>query len=214
MQSFIASYLFQHKSICLPGLGTLRVSNLPAQSDFVNKTLLAPHPSIGYSSDCVAGEEEGFVHYFRQKQGIGWQAATEMLNNWIKETKAVLHQNGQFYLAYIGTFFQKGAQLSFTQASLPAAFLPPVNAERVIHPEADHSMLVGDKETTTAQMTEYFAGEPVSKRRWWLAALIIALLSLGLLAFQWGKTDFKGFSTGNGISITPHEMPVLHQIIP
>ncbi len=176
--------------------------------------MLAPHPSISYSSDFTAGDEEGFIQYCRQKAGIGWQAASDMLANWVKETKAVLQQNGQFYLAYTGTFFQKGTQLSFTQASLPAAFFPAVNADRVIHPEADHSMLVGDKETTTAQMTEYFAGETAPKRRWWVAAFIIGLASLALIAFHMGKTDFKGLHTGNGTYITPADVPVLYQIIP
>lgn len=176
--------------------------------------MLAPHPSISYSSDFTAGDEEGFIQYCRQKAGIGWQAASDMLANWVKETKAVLQQNGQFYLAYTGTFFQKGTQLSFTQASLPTAFFPAVNSERVIHPEADHSMLVGDKETTTAQMTEYFAGETPPKQRWWVAAFIIGLASLALIAFHMGKTDFKGLATGNGSSITAKEMPPIYQILP
>lgn len=197
----------------MPGLGKLSIHNLPAQSDFVSKTMLAPYSSIKYSSDFTAADEEDFIQYCRKKEGIGWQAATDKLANWVKETKAVLQQNGQFYLAYTGTFFQKGTQLSFTQASLPTAFFPAVNADRVIHPEADHSMLVGDKETTTAQMTEYFAGETAAKRRWWVAAFIIGLASLALVAFHMGKTDFKGFHTGNGTAISPAEMPTLHQII-
>jgi hypothetical protein len=214
VQSLIASYLFQHKTVSLPGLGRLRVEDLPAQSDFVNKTMLAPHPTIRYTSDIDDGEQDQLVQYLSQKQSISWLAASEKLHQWAAEAKALLRQNGQLYLAYTGTFFQKGQQLSFTQASLPSAFFPPVHAERVVHPEADHSMLVGDKETTTAQMTEYFAGEPTAKRRWWVAALIITLLSLGSIAFNLSKTDFKTFCTGNSLSLTPAEPPILHQIIP
>lgn len=198
----------------MPGLGKLSIHAQPAQSDFVSKTMQAPYPTISYSSECTAGEEDGFIQYCRQKAGIGWQAASDMLANWVKDTKAILQQNGQFYLAYAGTFFQKGTQLSFTQASLPTAFFPAVNAERVVHPEADHSMLVGDKETTTAQMTEYFAGETTPRHRWWVAAFIIGLASLALLAFHMGKTDFKGLDTGNGSLVTPADMPPLYQILP
>jgi hypothetical protein len=214
VQSLIASYLFQHKTVSLPGLGRLRIEALPAQSDFVNKAMLAPHPSIRYTTDIDNGEQDALVQYLSQKQSISWLAASEKLNQWAADAKTLLRQNGQFYLAYTGTFFQKGQQLSFTQASLPTAFFPPVSAERAIHPEADHSMLVGDKETTAAKMTEYFAEEPVAKRRWWVAACIIALLSLGLIAFNLSKTDFKTFVTGNSLSVTAAEMPVLHQIIP
>jgi hypothetical protein len=214
VQSLIASYLFQQKSVSLPGLGRLNIETLPAQSDFVNKWMQAPQATIRYSSEAIAHEQDGLVQYIGQKKGISWHAATDMLAHWVAETKTVLQKNGQFYLAYTGTFFQKGTQLSFTQASLPTAFFPQVIAERVIHPDADHSMLVGDKETTAAKMTEYFAEEPVRKRRWWVAALVIALLSLGLITFNLSKTDFKRFTTGNSLTVTAAEVPLLHQIIP
>lgn len=198
----------------MPGLGRLTIEQLPAQSDFVNKTILAPQPFIRYNEEVLSSEEDGFIQYVGRKKSIGWREATEQFTNWCNDTKAILQQNGQFYLAYAGTFFQKGQQISFIQASLPAVFFPPAPAERVVHPEAAHNMLVGDKETTTAQMTEYLAGDTVEKKRWWIAALIVALVALALIAWHYSTLSASQSVTGVNTSIHAVDMPVLHQIVP
>jgi len=61
---------------------------------------------------------------------------------------------------------------------LPAAFLQPVKAVRVIHPEAEHQILVGDKETTNTVMNEYFSEVPVKKSRWWIWAIVLGIAAL------------------------------------
>jgi hypothetical protein len=191
----------------------LQLVQQPAQADFVNKVLMAPKPAILFNTDTADGDN-GFVQYLAQRQHISQQEATERLTAWCTQAKAQLQQQGQLYLTYIGTLFQKGQQLSFTQANLPAVFLPVVAAERVVHPEADHSMLVGDKETTTVQMTEYLAGNASPKKRWWIAALVLAAVALGLCALQLGQNNWKRFGTAGGYLLQPTEIPVLHQTIP
>ncbi len=42
MVKLISTYLIQNKSVSIPGLGTIYVERVPAQSDFVNRQLLPP----------------------------------------------------------------------------------------------------------------------------------------------------------------------------
>ncbi|WP_315816313.1 hypothetical protein [Paraflavitalea speifideaquila] len=42
MTEALTSYLIQHKSISIPGLGTVYIERIPAQTDFINKQILPP----------------------------------------------------------------------------------------------------------------------------------------------------------------------------
>jgi hypothetical protein len=214
VQSVIASYLFQQKSIALPGLGSLHIEQKPAGADFPNKAMLAPQPAIRFSLNKDASAAESFVTYLSQQKAIGLAEAASTFSQWCSDAARSLQANGQFYMAHIGTFFQQGQTVSFTPANLPEVFLPPVPAERVVRPEAAHTMLVGDKETTTAAMTEYFTGTPVAKQRWWIAALAIAVLALALAGVRFGQAGFGRQQMCPATTLQPAEAPVLHQALP
>ncbi|HNJ30135.1 MAG TPA: hypothetical protein PLQ40_14340, partial [Ferruginibacter sp.] len=62
-----------------------------------------------------------------------------------------------------------------------------VTAERVIHPNAEHSMLVGDRETTNTVMTEYLSAGEITPNRWWIWAIILAAAALLALLFYSGS---------------------------
>jgi hypothetical protein len=69
----------------------------------------------------------------------------------------------------------------FEAVPVPEIFLQPVNAERVIHPEAEHAILVGDKETTNTEMTEYFSETTEQKSRWWIWAIVLGVSGIAAL---------------------------------
>ena len=48
MVEALYSYLLQHKSLSIPGLGTIFIERVPAQSDFVNKQLTASIISFSF----------------------------------------------------------------------------------------------------------------------------------------------------------------------
>ncbi|MBL0146223.1 MAG: hypothetical protein IPP48_11050 [Chitinophagaceae bacterium] len=63
--------------------------------------------------------------------------------------------------------------------------MPSAHAERVIHEAAEHNMLVGDKETTTTQMTEYYADTSVVKDRWWIWTIILGFGGIAAILFYY-----------------------------
>jgi hypothetical protein len=46
-------------------------------------------------------------------------------------------------------------------------------------------MLVGDKETTTTQMTEYFTDAPEATDKWWIWAIVLGVIGIGVLFFHY-----------------------------
>ncbi len=178
MQQLIASYLFQNKYCALPGIGSLWVTAGNAATDFLDKKIKAPQTTIIFSD--VENKDEGLLDYIAASTSSDKYEATEALEHFCDAVKNNLANNSPATLMGIGEFFVDGAgKIQFQPAALPEAFLPDVKAERVIHPEAEHHILVGDKDSTNTLMTEYFSDTaPVQKNRWWIWAIIIASVAL------------------------------------
>ncbi len=64
-------------------------------------------------------------------------------------------------------------------------------------------MTVGDKETTSAEMTAYYTDpDEVLKNRWWIWAIVFTLLAAGAIFMYMNDKDHsKAF--GNGQHIQP-----------
>jgi len=177
MHYLIASYLFQNKTCPLPGLGTLSVNAGKAEADFLNTVIKAPSPRIIF--EAKENDPSSLLEYIAGKTRRSIEQTTESLQQFCNNLKTATTANQPAALNGVGNFFiDSSGKINFRSAQLPAAFLQPVKAVRVIHPEAEHQILVGDKETTNTVMNEYFSEVPVKKSRWWIWAIVLGIAAL------------------------------------
>jgi hypothetical protein len=177
MQHLIASYLFTNKSCPLPGLGTLCLQTGNAESDFLNSVIKAPLPVISFNNK--DNDASNLVDYIATKTNSAALDVIQKLGHFCNSIKAAAIAGQPALLDGVGSFFADASgNIKFTSVQLPAAFFTAVHAERVIHPQAEHPMLVGDKETTNTVMTEYYSEAPVKKNRWWIWGIVIAVIAL------------------------------------
>jgi len=164
MYQIIAPTLFQNKICRLPGIGTLVMIPHAAETDFVNGRIKAPFETI----DFIPAElDENLFNEF--------SAMSELL---IKE----LNENGSVVLSGIGTFTKvNNAGIHFTQISIDPVFNQPIEVERVIRQDASHAILVGDQQTTNVEMVGFFSEQPANSDRWWIWAIVLAVLGIGAL---------------------------------
>jgi nucleoid DNA-binding protein len=198
MQKQIASYLFQNKTCPLPGLGTLSVLHSGAEADFTNKQIAAPKPFIQFEN--IETSPTGLINYLANATGSDTYEATEALDHFCDNLRKDIVGQPEVKFDGLGNFFidSKG-RISFKPEALPAAFLQPVFAERIIHPDAEHQILVGDKEKTNTQMTEFLAPKAEIKDRWWIWAIVLGALGLTMLIVYF--TRFKDTAAfGNAIN--------------
>lgn len=199
MQKQIASYLYQHKTCPLPGLGTLSVLNAGAEADFVNKLIAAPRPFIQYIN--VETNPEGLYAYITSSTNLSRQEATEAVKNFCAELKNKMAAEAGTELEHIGNLYlDANGKINFRQEELPAGFLQPVLSERVIHPQAEHQILVGDRETTNTMMTEFFTEKPEEKNRWWIWAIVLGAIGLLLLLIYFTASN-GAYPFGSAIKI-------------
>jgi hypothetical protein len=189
MQNQIASYLFQHKTCPLPGLGTLSVLHSGAEADFTNKSIAAPKSFIEFSD--TETDATGLLNYLSATSGGSTYEVSEALDHFCDNLRNKMTVQSDVQLGSIGSFFvDASGKINFKPEELSAAFVQPVYAERVIHPDAEHQILVGDKETTNTVMTELLAPKAENKDRWWIWAIVLALVGIAALVFYF--TAFNG----------------------
>ena len=199
MQDQIASYLFQNKTCPLPGLGTLFVHHTGAAVDFTNKSITAPKSSIQFTD--TKTDSTNLIEYLAAATGNTNYEATEALDYFCDDLKRKINDKENIKLENIGNFFvDASGAIHFQQEELPTVFTQPVFAERVIHPSAEHHILVGDKETTNTVMTELLAPKEITKDRWWIWAIVLGVIALAAMIFYF--TTLHGTSPfGNTLKI-------------
>jgi hypothetical protein len=184
MHQLIASYLFQNKACPLPGLGTLLLTTGNAESDFFGKTIKAPEQVIAFETK--ENDASNLLDYIAAKTNSTVFQAIDKLGQLCNNLKGAAITNNPATLDGMGNFFtDTSGNIKFKPVALPFSFFQQVKAERVMHPEAEHNILVGDKETTNTVMTEYFneEDEPVKKDRWWIWAIVLGAIALLALLF-------------------------------
>jgi hypothetical protein len=109
---------------------------------------------------------------------------------------------GKFYVNTEG-------ELSFRQASFAEELMPAVYAERMIHPESPHALMVGDRESDSARMAEYLTyEEPVKKDRWWIWALVLFIVaSVIIFIYLNDPSNSPGFGNSNKLPVKSAPKP-------
>jgi hypothetical protein len=191
MEKLLATYLFQHKICPLPTVGTLVVRTGNAQVNSVEKKISAPIPFIEYSDQETSTVE--LTHFIARYLNVGEDKAAAFLNHYCTAVNQ-LQASEELGLATVGSFYKdEQGVLHFKSAAIPAAFLPEVAAERVIHADAAHHIMVGDTQTNTVAMSEFLNQEQPIKNRWLIAALVLYLIGFLLIFYYYSRHPEGGF---------------------
>ncbi len=200
MHTIITSYLFQHKACPLPGLGTLAVISKQAEYDFLNKSFLPPLQETIFNKEET--EADLLVDYIAAKQNCSVITAIDLLGKFCNGLKHELSVNGNAAIKFAGTLLSEAdGSIRFEQTALPAYLQVAVVAEKVIHPEATHTMLVGDRETTNLQMAEYYTETELPKNYWWVWVLVLFAIALAAIFIYINQSSLSSFFGNSSTAI-------------
>ncbi len=183
MQQLIADFLFQYKYCTIPDLGTLYLKDEPASVVFGDQKITAPKPIISFAHSFT--NKTSLHEYVASQKNISSNDAIQLLKDYSDEVNNLQLGKG-VELKAVGRFYKNEESIIvFTALELSAIYLPNVHAQRVVHPNDAHSMLVGETETNTAAMAEYYAEEePTMKSKWWITATIISVISIAAIVYN------------------------------
>src|SRR5215467_7455277 len=180
MFEILNSYLFQHKSISIPGLGTIYMETLPASVDTSTKNMLPPLYYFRFDKYFDAPGRQFFSFVARQKKIEDFEAL-KWYNEFSFDLRNKISEEGRVKWEGVGELKRDHEGNIIFESSLGNPFfLQPVPARKVIHPDAKHVLIVGDTERTNVEMSELLHTEPEEERRksWWIFALIVGVIAI------------------------------------
>jgi hypothetical protein len=196
MEQDIASYLFRNHSCVLPGIGKLTLVTTPAETSYINAQIKAPVQTISFSTD------EKSAPVFNELSAVS------------EHLKMMLDAKKSVALNGIGTFSKdENGKINFAVLEINKSLTPAIKVERVVHQDAKHAMLVGDKETTNVIMTEFFSDAPKKKNRWWIAAAIAAAVAIIILIIHCLQPVTGNSYSGNAIILQADSASATYQSV-
>lgn len=218
MNNVLVSYLLQHKSISIPGLGSMYIERIPAQTDFVNRRILPPDYHFRFDKYFDAPDKDFFT-YLAKQQNIADYEAIKWYNEWAYELRSKLREGLIVEWEGIGSLKKDiSGEIIFESAGRIPSLQEATPANRVIHTHTQHTMLVGDQEVTRKisnadtiepavsdnnvisgdeQAPELYEEQPPKKKGWWIFALVLAALALTVIFLRMYRDGLVTSAAGN-----------------
>ncbi len=192
MIDILNNYLIQHKSISIPGLGTIYLEKVSAMNDFANRVIIPATYRFRFDKYFDAPDKE-FFSFLAANKNIPEYEAIKQYNEFAFELRNSIRKKEHFSWPEVGTLVKDSTgDIQFRSEATEIPFMGPVRANRVIRQDAKHSILVGDQELNTHQMSERLTEEIyVEKESWWIYALILFAVALSLLFFHFYQNGWQ-----------------------
>ena len=205
-------YFIQHKQLTLPGIGTFIVERKPAETDFLNKQLLAPSYSVLLQKGGSVPAQK-FFGWLAAALHISEREAFAQFNDFVAHLKkqitdgATINWNGMGILSS-----GLGGAVKFSPE--PSLTEEPVVAEKVIREKSEHMVRVGEQQKTSAEMTEML-NQPEAKRSyWWVYAASVAIFALIFIGWHFSQHGATVSASANVKKLTPAEAAATYKILP
>jgi hypothetical protein len=198
MYAILNRYLFLNKSIPVPGLGTICMESQPASIDASTRSILPPAYRFRFDKFFDSPDKNLFA-YLSAQQNISDYEALRQYNDFAFSLRDRLNYFREAPWEGLGILKKDDmGDIYFETSILNPFFLQPVHAEKVVRANAKHMLLVGDRERSNSEMSDWFAEEPVhGNRLWWLVALIGGIAAALVIMFHFSSHGWNVGSTGN-----------------
>jgi hypothetical protein len=198
MYAILNKYLFLNKSIPLPGLGTICLESQAASIDASTRSILPPTYRFRFDKFFDSPDKDLFS-YLSSQQNISDYEALRQYNDFAFSLRDRLNYFREAPWEGLGILKKDDTGEIHFESSIPnPSFLQPVPAEKVVRANAKHMLLVGDRERSNNEMSDWFAEEPVhGNKLWWLVALIGGIAASLVIMTHFSSKGWKVESTGN-----------------
>jgi hypothetical protein len=198
MYAILNRYLFLHKSIPIPGLGTICMESQAAAIDASTRTIHPPVYRFRFDKFSDSPDKDLFA-YLSAQQKISDYEALRQYNDFAYSLRDRLNYFREAPWEGLGILKKDDmGDIHFESSILNPSFLQPVPAEKVVRTNAKHMLLVGDRERSNREMSDWFAEEPIhGNRLWWLVALVGGIAAALIIMFHFSSKGWNVESTGN-----------------
>lgn len=209
MFEILYQFLVLHKKLVLPDLGIIFIERIPATADFANQTITNPSFGFLFKEENEAADRKIFS-WLGKVLSISEIEAIIKLNDFSSEFKNSLMNGEVIDWKGIGSFRKGlGGVVKFEPFRHEFSFLQPVPAEKVIREKAGHSVLVGEQERSSEEITERLALEEPKKSAWWFYAFLIGLAAVMFIGIFLSQKGLNISSFSNQQKFIPQDIPAI-----
>ncbi len=186
MYKAVRKFLALNHHLALPGIGNFSVEIVPAQIDIANRTILPSSTQIKFSNERFPAEKL-FYNFLARELNIDETQAVCRFTDFTTQLQSDLQENKPVVLKGIGELKKQTSNvINFQSEKLPQ-YYPALTAERVIRKNAIHTIKVGEQEKTSDEMQTALniQKEIVHEERWWIPAVILALIGILGIAYYY-----------------------------
>lgn len=188
ISSYISELLFEHDCVIIPNFGGFICNYRPADIHPVLNTISPPSKAVSFNRN-LQSNDGLLVNYISNTLSISFDAATDLVNNWVSSSKNLLRKKEDLFLKKIGRFsvdFEGNVQFAPVEDVnyLKTSFgLRTITAEPIIR----------TKQIDFTEKFKYETKQPVTKRRAWsIAASVLLIVSLVVFAeLLWMGAEIK-----------------------
>jgi nucleoid DNA-binding protein len=213
MQNLITSYLAQRKECSLPLLGKIKIHTKSAEADIAGRQVHPPVNEIHFDAreDYLTDD---LISYIAHVQNSTREEAEENINNWCLQSKMKLDSGEKINFKSIGSLQKNQAGHVFFQTQKGTRFFDFVSSERASHQNEEHSVIVGEHETTSAVMSEFYRKDEIVQKKPYQKVWVIILLGITMLflLYYFFTHNFSTVGIGNHSSFPVSDPPGTYKI--
>jgi hypothetical protein len=198
MYAILNKYLFLNKRIPVSGLGTICLENIPATVDASTRTVQPPSFRFRFDKFYDSPDKNLFA-FLSAQQNISDYEALRQYNDFAYSLRDRLNYFREAEWEGLGILKKDDTgYIHFESLVSRPFFFQPVPAEKVVRSNAKHMLLVGDRQRSNREMSDWFAEEPIhGNRLWWLVALLGGITASLIIMFHFSSHGWNVGSTGN-----------------
>lgn len=214
MYEVLYRYLVKYKKLDLPGIGVLALQMQPAEAEFVDHSFLSPKYFFEFERSYDVPPEKLFS-WLATNLTITEQEAVIRFNEFLFDLNRQLKEGRQIHWQKIGSLQKEfSGDIQFIPQHREFPGYVEVIAEKVKRKNAEHTMLVGEKEKTSTEMKELlYPADEEKTDKWWVWPLAVILAILIFLGWHFSENNGTG-ATGNNSKISPIEAPSGYSLSP
>ena len=184
MIDILNSYLVQHKSISIPGLGTIHLETHPAHADVYGSQILPPLFLYRFDKFHDTPVKEFFL-FLADRKKIPEYEAIKIYNEYAAQFRSDIKLKEEAAWKNAGVFkIDDSGEIIFEQHHKPIPFFIPVGVNSVVEEPASIPAISVEEEVLD-DIPEYRLShdivDEIKKNDWWIYALSLFVLALAVL---------------------------------
>jgi len=191
----LTKYLLQYRKVSIPHVGTLEIIQKSAELNFIDRLIFPPVYEAYITKEVAIPEHQ--IHYLasvskydKEKIAVDLESLGEKLQK--------KFESGSFTWKGIGEIRAANQAISID------TLLTPITAEKIMRSNADHSILVGDQERSSTELSEALLDSEDDVKKRSLVITIGWIVLVLTIAFIIYMLYIEGFTIyGAGLKTAP-----------